>query len=214
MRPCSLLLVWLLMVPVCAGAGDIELPSDVSISLSAEPSSNLRPGQRVTFTLSATNHGPEPLDRLSFRSSPLYDQLDIGSGLIADCDGELVLAVVDTEDSFHYLLFWYATLSDLEPILVDETRSCQFGFDYTQWAPPVFPLTFEFGIFNDPNPANNSAPVSLRGAVPATPVPALSAGWRMLLLALTAGVAAAVLRIRARGRGTHDQVELARRPVE
>lgn len=202
MRLCLLLLAWLLMAPGCARAGDIELPSDVSISLSAEPSSNLQAGQSITFTVSVANHGPEPADRVGAISSPVFDQLDVLGGTVTDCDGALVLAVADTEDSFYYLLYWYATLPELEPIPAGETRSCEFVIDYTGWAPPVFPFTFDMSRFIDANPANNVATVYLRGAMPATPVPALSAWWRMLLVALMACIGTAALRASRLGCGT------------
>lgn len=201
MHSCPLLLAWLLMVPVCARAGGIELPSDISISLSAEPSSNLQSGQTVTFTMSATNHGPEPIDRVSFRSSPIYDELDIAGGSVIYCDGDVSVAVADTGDSFYYLIFWYATLPELAPIPAGETRTCQISMDYTEWAPPVFPFTFAMRSFVDANPANDSATVYLRGAVAATPVPALSAGWLALLLALMACIGTAAWQARTLERG-------------
>ena len=57
--------VWFcLAFSASVSAGTISLPADVSFSLTAEPASNLHSGQRIAFTLSATNHGPEPRRRL------------------------------------------------------------------------------------------------------------------------------------------------------
>lgn len=187
-RALAMTLAAWLVFPACSVAGEIELPSEFSILLAAEPSAELEPGDRITFTLTAANQGPYPIDNLSFVSSPIFDQLDIESASVANCDGTIVMAVADLEDTFYFLYFWYAATLDSEPMAAGETRSCQLSLDYTQRAPPVFPVTFETTIFTDENPANNSATVTLRGAVAApTPVPMLrQAGMAALLVLLAA----------------------------
>jgi hypothetical protein len=53
------------VVAQAALAGNIvELPSDVAVSLVAEPVVGLETGDSVTFTISVTNNGPEAVDRL------------------------------------------------------------------------------------------------------------------------------------------------------
>src|SRR5690348_9661318 len=101
-------------------AGTIPVPADISVALTAEPSSDLLSGQRITFTLAVTNHGPDPAAPVSLGSSAIYDELDVLSAT-SDC-ANLALAVVDTSDGFYYAYDWFPT--DESPLAVGETRSC------------------------------------------------------------------------------------------
>lgn len=165
-------------------AGPIIVPSDLAVSLTAEPNVNLRPGDLVSFTISITNNGPESVDRFALTSSPIYDELDVLEGGSSDCD-HLYLAVVDLTDTFYYEYIWYPAWPGETPLQVGETRYCYLTLPYTQWAPPEFPVTFSPGTaFGDLDPSNNSATVILRGAGAAvTSVPTLS---RIALAALVA----------------------------
>jgi hypothetical protein len=171
-------------------AGPVVLPSDISVELTAEPNVNLQSGQRVNFTISITNHGPEPVTSLGLQSSPIYDELDVFTAS-ADCDNHIVLAVVDLEDSFYYLYNWYAVWPD-DPMDVGETRNCYLSLDFTPWAPSVFPVTFDMSSYADLDPSNNSVTVFLRRPVAVVePVPTLSPIWLGLLgcvLVATAGL--------------------------
>lgn len=181
-------LLWLAF-PACLIAGEIELPSDVSIALTAEPNSDLKPGQRITLSLTASNLGVAPVTGLVAGSSPIFDELDLGTGVVVECDGRFGVAVVDLENSFYFVYRWTVTAPDLDPLAAGETRSCQIEVDYTVWAPVVFPLTFDTTIFTDDNPANNSATVTLLGAVAApTPVPMLQQGGMVALLVVLAAL--------------------------
>ncbi|MEO5625613.1 MAG: hypothetical protein ABIQ70_06375 [Dokdonella sp.] len=162
-------------------AGTVALPTDVSVALTAVPSANLQPGDRITFQISVTNHGPEAVSRVVLVSSPIYNELDV-SNASADCGNNLVLAVVDLQSSFYYLYTWAAATVE-SPLAVGETRNCFFRVDYTPEAPLAFPLAFGFPewLF-DLNPTNNLASVSLRRAVAVKSVPALSPAWLGLLI--------------------------------
>ncbi|MEO5625615.1 MAG: hypothetical protein ABIQ70_06390 [Dokdonella sp.] len=166
-------------------AAGIPVPSDISVAFTAEPNVNLQSGQRVNFTLSVTNHGPDPVNRLALGSSPIYDELDVSSYSSSGCDGALLLGVVDLENSFYYL-YAYQVVGPDSPMAVGETRTCRFSLDFTQWAPPVFSLTFDMRTFDDLDPSNNAATVVLRRAVVApTTVPSSSpAGLGLLVLVL------------------------------
>ena len=169
-------------------AGPILIPSDLAVSLSAEPNADLHSGDIVSFTISITNNGPEPVDRFALGSSPIYDELDVLSGT-ADCDYHLLLAVVDLDDGFYYTYTWAVLLPGDPPMQVGETRYCYFSLPYTPWAPPEFPLTFSSDPFIDLDPSNNSATVTLRRAVQGaatTPVPTLSHMALATLIALMA----------------------------
>jgi hypothetical protein len=54
-------------------AGQVVLPADISVHLSAQPDTNIVPGEPVVFTLTVVNHGPEPVDQLALISSDFYD---------------------------------------------------------------------------------------------------------------------------------------------
>lgn len=165
-------------------AGTISLPSDVSVGLTAEPDSNLQSGDTIAFTLSVTNHGPEPVTLVDTLSSPIFDELDINTAT-ADCGNTLGLIVVDLNDGFYYVYDWQATLNSLS-LAVGETRTCHINLAFTEWAPNTFSLTFSMPDWLvDLDPSNNSATVTLQragqGAAAATPVPTLSPLALMIL---------------------------------
>jgi hypothetical protein len=172
-----------------AEAGPITIPSDVSVSLSAEPIANLQAGDVVSFTISVTNNGPEPVHPLSLGSSPILDELDV-FGSTADCDYRLVLGVADGRFDYYYFYTWFPILLKDDPLPVGATFFCYFTVPYTQWAPNEFPVTFNIPetVFIDLDPSNNSATVTLhragQGAV--TPVPTLSPASLSILVALLA----------------------------
>lgn len=166
-------------------AGTIPAPADVSVGLAATPDSNLQSGQRVTFTLSVTNHGPEPATPISVGSSPIYDELDVLSAT-SDCEDTIALAMVDTSDGYYYVYDWFPT--DASPLVAGKTRSCNFNLEFTEHALDTFSLTFsmpDFLVYLDPS--NNSATATLRRANQAsraTAVPALSPACLAMLAGL------------------------------
>jgi len=172
-------------------AGTITIPADVSVMLTADPDSNLQSGQRIAFTLSVTNRGPEPASLVDVLSSPIYDELDINTAT-ADCGNNLGLIVVDLNDGFYYVYDWDATFN-LPPLAVGETRTCRLNLEFTEWAPDTFSLTFSMPDFLvDLDPSNNSATVTLqRAAAVTTAVPTLSPMSLVALVALTMLVGAA-----------------------
>ena len=91
--------------PVLAG-NVVELPSDVSVSLVAEPTVGLEPGDIVTFTISVTNNGPEVVDRLTLSSSFFVDELDVFAGSVIACEGPLLVAVSDFIGGYEYWIDW------------------------------------------------------------------------------------------------------------
>jgi hypothetical protein len=182
---------WSLVLSVCAcaqaAAQSVVLPSDISVGLTADPSTNLHSWQPITFTLSVTNHGPEPVERFAIVSSPIYDELDFNNAS-SDCQ-DIVLAVVDLVDGFYFLYAWHLALQT--PLAVNETRSCHLTLPLTAVAPPVMP--FSFGLSRpwiDPDPSNNEAIVILRRAAEPTAIPALSPALLIALVLLIVGCAA------------------------
>lgn len=169
-----------------AVAGPIAIPSDVSISLTANPRNNLTPGQVVAFTITATNNGPEPVTALPLISSDFVDEFDLQAGS-SECPG-IALLVTDGE-TFHYNFVWYP--NDEGAIALGETRVCRINLPITSRAPNVLPFSFGMPSFvTDLHASNNTATVYLRRAFVATrSVPALSPIMLLLLATSLAGVA-------------------------
>jgi len=203
MRICLLLF----FVAAPTWAGTVMLPSDISVSLTADIATNLSPGDRPTFTLAVTNNGPQSLGGsgspygVAIRSSPIYDELDVYSASAVGCDNDLVLSVVDLENSYYFRYTFYAAHTD-RALAVGETRTCQLSIDYTPWAPPIFAVTFAMsGYETDPDTSNNSATVELiRAPVATASVPATSRPWSLvlmlgLILLARAGVRSAHMRL-------------------
>jgi hypothetical protein len=168
--------------------------SDISVHLSAQPSVGLVPGQPIDFTLSITNHGPEPVSRVTLLSSDFYDQFDLNFGT-ADCEN-LVVIITDGE-LFHYNLVWYP--ADFVQLEVGETRTCHFTLALSNQAPPIW--SFSFGLAytdEDINPANNVSTVILRrGDMAPAALPTISPYVSLLLvLGLATSACRAVRRRR------------------
>ena len=182
---------WSIVLSVCAcaqaAAQSVVLPSDISVGLTADPITNLQSWQPITFTLSVTNHGPEPLERFSIVSSPIYDELDFNSAS-SDCS-VILLQVIDLVDGFYFRYSWRPVAET--PIAVNETRSCHLTLPLTAVAPAVMPFSFRLsGPWTDQNLSNNEATVVLRRGVEPTAVPALSPALLIALVLLIVGCAA------------------------
>ncbi len=169
------------IIPIArAGNPPIPVPADISVSLTAVPNINLVPGEPIVFTLSATNLGPEPVDRLLLISSDFYDQFGPSSAP-NDCPGLGIVAYDGA--TFHYNFWWYPT--DAGILAIGETRVCNLTLTLTSQAPQTTPFSFGLAFFyQDINPDNNSATVYLRRAI--APIPALSMATALLLMALLA----------------------------
>jgi hypothetical protein len=180
--------VFLLAAMIASGSawgGTVVVPSDISVSVFAEPNSDLATGQPISFTISATNNGPEPIDNIALVSTEFVDEFDLAQGT-ANCPG-LGLVVANGVLPF-YLYIWEFTF--LGPLQVSETRTCYITLPVAAQAPD----TWEFGFYLpssylDIDPKNNSASVTLRrtlGATAPIPVPALSPIALILLASLLA----------------------------
>ncbi len=196
---------WLLAVTLFASvsmrpgvsAGELSIPSDIAVALTASPDVDLVPGEPITFSVSTTNLGPEPVNLLLLISSDFYDQFG-PSDVPNDCPG-LVVVVSDGE-TFHYNFWWYPT--DAGILAVGETRVCPITLTLTSQAPPTMQFSFGLPYFiTDLNPANDSATVTLRRAIAAAaPIPALSPATLLVLTALLAacgGIAQRRLTLRS-----------------
>lgn len=173
----------------------VELPSDVSVSLIAEPTLELEPWDSVTFTISVTNNGPEVVDRLGLMSSFFVDELDVSTGSVGACEGDLGAAVSDFIGGYEYFIIWYPVLPWDPAFLtldVGETRTCQFSMPLTSAAPSIYPFSFFIpSSLSDLDASNNSATVTLHRATgsDAVPIPALSPFPLCILATLLTGLA-------------------------
>jgi len=177
----------------------VVLTSDVGVTLTASPTSNLIPGQPIDMVLSVTNYGPDPQSTILVSSSTYVNELNLISVNSAECFFFHIVGDLATggED---YRLWWYAAGLGAPPIEAGETRTCHLQIALTQSAPT--PYNFSFFLMRndyiDPNSGNDIATVMLRRAPAApTPVPALSTMMLGLLATLSAGFAAQTLRRRS-----------------
>ena len=187
MRASILLAALLVLASASASAGTWVIPADISVSMTAEPRTNLVTGQPIHFTITATNHGPLPAPILDIFSSEFVNEFDL-SNATADCDGILALVAGDTEFGYFYFYDWIVvTAAALHP---GKARTCHLTLPLSANAPAAFTFTWAIpDFFIDNDSSNNSASVTLRRATaaPAT-LPALSApslltlGSLMLLL--------------------------------
>jgi hypothetical protein len=151
-----------LLTPGVACAGLIvPVPSDISTTLTASPTTNLRPGQLINFTMTVTNHGPVPVTRLVITGSNVYEEFN---PYAASNDCGLITAVVDLQITFYYYFSWYLTPPPPASanLAVGETRTCHFIQALTSRAPRVTPFSIGLPDFYvDPNPSNDRSTVYL-----------------------------------------------------
>jgi hypothetical protein len=168
----------------------IIVPSDIAVTLTATPTVNLMPDQRIAFTLTVTNLGPATVNDLIVQSSPIYGEFDLSTGTV-DCQ-YMALEVADNPTDFYYRFVWYlAGFSGDFP--AGETRTCHISFLITAQAPAVTPFTFGLPYYYvDINPSNDSATVFLQRAI--DPIPALSPAMLLLLASMMAATAGVVRR--------------------
>jgi hypothetical protein len=171
----------------------INVPSDIAVTLTATPTANLVPGQRIYFTLTVTNLGPATVNDLVVQSSPIHGEFDPHTGTV-DCQ-YMAVEVADTATDFYYLLTWFlAGFPGDFP--AGETRTCHMSFQITAQASAVTPFTFGLPYdYVDINPSNDTATVFLQRAVDPIPVvPVLSPAMLLLLAGLLATSARAAIK--------------------
>jgi uncharacterized repeat protein (TIGR01451 family) len=157
------------------------------VSLSASPSSNLVPGEAITFTVTVTNLGPEPAQYLVLQSSLYTSEY---TGFVSDPSECYIFgSVLDGATPAYYVNWSIANVIGIpgSPAFgVGETKTCHLRTSLTSSAPLVG--TFSFTVptyFIDLNPINDTGVVTLTRALPPPkPVPATS----LLVLALLAGL--------------------------
>lgn len=197
----QLMILTLIAATAEAAQAQIVLPSDVGVSLTASPVTNLQPDQPIDMTLTVTNYGPADVPTLLLDSSIYADELNVVSTNPSEC--YLVLLVIDLSNgtSEYQLQWWPAGLGAFPPLEAGTTITCHFQIALTQRAPS--PYSFSFGLHSnfetDSNPTNDRATVTLQRApaAPPAPVPGLSTTMLGLLAALSAGCAAQTLRRRS-----------------
>src|SRR3569623_1219320 len=152
-----------------------SLPSDVSVSLIASPSSDLVPGQIIDLTLSVTNNGPNVVPDLEIASSNFWDEFYLPA---AQNDCLMGIVVADGVGFSYYYYSWIPTI--YAPIDPGETLVCHIKMALSSKAPAATPFTFGVPSYiSDIDPSNNSATAYIRRFV--EPVPTLSLRWEYLL---------------------------------
>ena len=178
-----------LFAPAPVLAGSVNVPADISVHLSAEPSSGLVTGQPITLTMSVTNHGPNRANTLEISSSEFTNEFNLAMAH-TDCQG-LGLVVANGGSASYYYYTWWVTINNA--LEAGETRSCHLILPLSSSAPSIWTFSFYLpAFFIDTNPANNASAVTLRRALGATtpiPIPALSPIVLVLLVGLLAMIA-------------------------
>lgn len=198
-RLAKILLVFGCVFVGVARAGDVILPSDVGVTLTAEPSTGLAAGTVIDVVFTVTNLGSQALPVVSTESNRFVDEFNV---VWADPSCFLFLIVEDYADgSYDYLLDWDAasaysgTAPALEP---GEIRTCHFKIALTRSAPS--PYVFSFGLadyVHDPNPDNDRVAIELSQTIAdALPLPAIDFYRSMILAFLLVAAAIRFVRIR------------------
>jgi hypothetical protein len=195
----SLLFLILMTAAAEVAQAQIVLPSDVGVTLTASPTTNLQPGQPIDMTLTVTNYGPAAVPILVLSSSIFVDEMYVASTNPDEC--YLLLDVIDLSNgTAEYELDWtVAGLGGvLPPMPAGLTLTCHFQIALTRSAPSTY--NFSFGLpptyETDPNPSNDRATVTLQRTPAARPtsLPALSTMMLCLLAGLNAAFAVRALR--------------------
>ncbi|GAA0722092.1 hypothetical protein [Dokdonella soli] len=183
--------VWAIVTNVAQA--QIVIPSDIGVTLSVTPSTNLAPGEQMNVTLSVTNYGPERVDVFSLRSSDILDALSLVRNS-NDCALHTYLFTDPTGRPTSSLLQWNVTLGGGPTFFnVGETITCHFKLALAAQAPQSLSLSFGFPFFADINPDNDTASVQLQRAavLPPAPIPVLSPVTQWLLAGLLVATAGA-----------------------
>jgi Domain of unknown function DUF11 len=165
------------------------LTSDVGVTLSASPTTQLATGQPINFTMTVTNYGPDPIPVVEVLSSMWLNQISPISYNQSECT--LVVLVLDGVTPSYSMSWIIAGLPGQPVFAAGETRTCHFSLSLTAAAPAA--MSFDFGLpsfIPDTNPANDTGTVLLQRAI--DPIPTLSSLMLLLLsglLVTTAGIA-------------------------
>jgi hypothetical protein len=177
----------------------IVLPSDVGVTLTASPTTNLQPGQPIDMTLTVTNYGPADVPILFVASSVYMDEMYFVSINPDECTNMIIDVGEPTDSGYEFSAEWdLAGLGGTLPPFPPGIAVCHFQIALTRSAPLIYQFSFGLSpsLETDPNPTNDVATVTLQRAPPPppTPLPTLST-WVLLLLAgLSAGLAANALK--------------------
>jgi hypothetical protein len=194
-----LLSVILIAATVETAQAQFALPSDVGVTLTASPTTNLQPGQPIDMTLTVTNYGPADVPILFVESSMFADEMYFVSTNWDEClIDEIGADPASGPETFiaEWDLAGFSLWGTLPPF-PPGSATCHFQIALTSNAPPIYQFSFGLSALEpDPNPTNDVATVTLQRAPapPPTPLPTLST-WMLLLLAgLSAGLAANALK--------------------
>jgi len=167
------------------------IPTDIAVSLAANPTNDLVTGQLVDIILTVKNLGPEPA-RVVILQSSLFTN-EFGRFVTNPDECYLVASVLDGASAAYYISWIVAGLPGSMEFQVAETRTCHFQLSLSPLAPASVPFAFELSSYDpDTNRSNNRGSVLLRRA--ATPAPTLWATTAMLMASLLAAVGVFKLR--------------------
>jgi hypothetical protein len=136
----------LLAAAMCGSghAGNVYLPTDIAVTMTANPSTELRTGQIIDIVLTVTNRGPQPADVLVLNSSPFFHEFSV-TYIDAVACYQFGGTVGEADPHPIFTAEWFiAGIPDtgMQPFAVGETRTCDFQLTLMTDAPAVTPFTF------------------------------------------------------------------------
>ena len=181
------ILAWILGLGASACFADLSLPSDIAVTLSADKTTNLKAGDRITFTMTATNDGPQPLTYFSINGPHIFTEFNRPGLNWNDCP--MLTDTGDTDFGPFWVLVWFPSgLCSENPVAPSEVRTCHFTLIVGDGLPANYTFTVGLGTyFSDTDSTNNTASVSLQRAI--AQIPALSTFSLILLSFLLLGLA-------------------------
>jgi len=196
------LYLWMLLcgfsVSVYAG-NEVPVPADIRVTLTANPSEHLIPGEPIQAVLTVTNLGPDPVQNLIIQSASFVNEYDITA---FDCQDFLLVVQDQGNGGYSYVVIWFAVgqlFSQTTQLDVGQSLTCNMTFVLTRAASLNYNVSF--GLPNDyidVNPSNDTGTVTLQQDVPT--VPAMGKVSLAILLFMMA-VTAAVTLLRRRRAG-------------
>ena len=99
---------------------DPLLPSDVAVSLSADKTTNLKTEDRITFTMTATNNGPQTLTYFSINGPEIFTEFNQPGVNWNDC--AMLTDTGDTDFGPFWVLVWFERLSRVASDVTGPTR--------------------------------------------------------------------------------------------
>jgi hypothetical protein len=152
----------------------VTVPADIKVTLTANQTDHLVPGQPIHASLTITNLGPNPVQNLIVQSAPVVNEYEIAA---IDCNHFFLVVHELNNGGYFYQEVWFAVgaiNSQTTQLDVGQSLTCNITLSLTTAAPLSY--TFSFGLptdYIDVNPSNDVGSVVFQHDVPTVP----AMGW-------------------------------------